>query len=62
MKRTMFALFAAAAMVSQAVAADEETSRSVGAHPVVYDDYPESDVVMDIGPDIVLTDTQCKPP
>lgn len=58
MKRTLFGLCAAAAMVSsQAVAADSETSRSAGAHPVVHDDYPESDVVIDVGNDIVLTIT-----
>jgi hypothetical protein len=58
MKRTIFGLFAAAAMVSsQAVAADSDTSRSAGAHPVVQDDYPESDVVIDVGKDIVLTIT-----
>jgi len=56
MKTTMFMLFVAAAMASQAAAA-ERVARSVGAHPVVYDDYPESDVVIDVGPDIVLTIT-----
>jgi hypothetical protein len=57
MKRTLFALLASAAMISSAAAAEVETSRSFGAHPVVYDDYPESDVVLDVGPDIVLTVT-----
>lgn len=63
MKRTMFALFVAALVVSPVAAADktadkqERPARSAGAHPVVYDDYPESDVVIDVGPDIVLTVT-----
>jgi len=57
MKRTLFGLLAAAAMVTTAAAADSENSRSAGAHPVVYDDYPESDVVIDVGQDIVLTIT-----
>jgi len=57
MKRTLFGLLAAAAMVTTAAAADSENSRSAGAHPVVYDDYPESDVVIDVGQDIVLTVT-----
>ena len=55
MKRTMFILFVAVA-IAPAAAADTQ-ARSVGAHPVVYDDYPESDVVIDVGPDIVLTIT-----
>jgi hypothetical protein len=56
MKRTMFNLLLAAAIASPAAAAETQ-ARSVGAHPVVYDDYPESDVVIDVGPDIVLTVT-----
>jgi hypothetical protein len=51
-------LIAALAMASQAVvAADSETSRSVGAYPVVYDDYPESELSINVGDDIVLTVT-----
>lgn len=63
MKRTLFGLFVAAAMISSpAVAADTDkdkttSTRSAGAYPVVYDDYPESDLVIDVGQDVVLTIT-----
>jgi len=58
--KTMLTLLAAGAMISvisPSMAAEKAPARSVGAHPVVYDDYPESDVVIDVGPDIVLTIT-----
>lgn len=59
MKTKVFTLLGAAlAMVSgAALAADDDSARSAGAHPVVYDDYPESDVVVSVTDDIVLTVT-----
>lgn len=59
MKSKLFTLFAAATlMVSQAaLAAESQTARSVGAHPVVYDDYPEASLALKAGDDVVLTIT-----
>lgn len=68
MKRMWIALVAAAfVMVLQAApasadkdkgeTAEGQTARSTGSHPVVYDDYPESEVVISVTDDIVLTVT-----
>ena len=58
MKRTFFALLAASAFVAgSAAAAEMQTSRSVGAHPIVHDDYPEADLVLDAGNGILLSIT-----
>jgi hypothetical protein len=58
MNRTFFALLAASALVAgSATAAEMQTSRSVGSHPIVHDDYPEADLVLDAGNGILLSIT-----
>jgi len=58
MNRTFFALLAASALVAGSVAAAEmQTNRSVGSHPIVHDDYPEADLVLDAGNGILLSIT-----